>query len=265
MNDEENEEKVFSISTKFIRKLTDLFFLIIGEKASTNIPLNKTYYLRKMARLTCLYVPIYLPMDDYLPYSYKQSDIFEANINKEFRCIHGYTNHDEHNVLITWVSINSGEMLLSEFPQALDINPCPRTIVCNTCELIHIPGGIFNADETFVVKYECGFTGSFFYAPVIIYDSTKMQFMKMQRTPKENIDEQILNNPINENIDETKRLTSGIEILKLRKTGSHIYIENFNKVSYEKDHIDKVDRLDKKVANVKEGLTGNLLLLCRPL
>ena len=54
--------------------------------------------------------------------------------------------------------------------------------------------------------------------------------MKMQRTPKTNIDEIVLNNPINKNIDKTKGLTSGIEVLKLGKTSSHINIENLNKV-----------------------------------
>ena len=54
--------------------------------------------------------------------------------------------------------------------------------------------------------------------------------MKIHRTPKQNIDEQLFNNPISENIDETKGLTSGIEVLKLGKTSSHINIENLNKV-----------------------------------
>ena len=31
-----------------------------------------------------------------------------------------------------------------------------------------------------------------------------MQLMKTQRTPEANIDEQLLSNPINENIDETQ-------------------------------------------------------------
>ena len=92
MNDDDNEAKVCGILTKLIRKLTDLFFLIIGEKASTNLPLNRNYYLRKMSKLTCLYGPMYLPLDDYPQYYDKKIDIFEANINKEFRCIHGYTN-----------------------------------------------------------------------------------------------------------------------------------------------------------------------------
>ena len=107
MNDDENEAKVCGILAKFIRKLKDLFFLIIGGKASTNIPLKKTYYLGKMEKLTCLYGHMYLTLDDYPPYYDKQSKKIEANINKQFRCIRGYTNHDKHNVLITWMPINS--------------------------------------------------------------------------------------------------------------------------------------------------------------
>ena len=48
--------------------------------------------------------------------------------------------------------------------------------------------------------------------------------MEMQRTPKENIDEHIFNNIINESIDERKGLTSDIEVLKTRETSSHIDI-----------------------------------------
>ena len=38
-------------------------------------------------------------------------------------------------------------MLLSEFPQALEISPCPGIIVCITCELINVSGDTLNADE----------------------------------------------------------------------------------------------------------------------
>ena len=43
-----------------------------------------------------------------------------------------------------------------------------------------------------------------------------------------------------------KLLTSGIEVLKLRKTSFRIDIESLNKVSDERDHIDKGDQVDKK-------------------
>ena len=68
MNDEENEEKVCGISTKFIKKLIDFFLLIMGEQASTNSSLNKTFYLIKMSQLTCLYGPIYIPLHYYPPH-----------------------------------------------------------------------------------------------------------------------------------------------------------------------------------------------------
>ena len=47
MNDD-NEDKCYDVSTYFIRKLMDLFFITIGEKESTNIPLNNMYFLRKV-------------------------------------------------------------------------------------------------------------------------------------------------------------------------------------------------------------------------
>ena len=40
MNDD-NGEKCYGVSTDFIRKLTDFFFLTLGEEASTNVPWRK--------------------------------------------------------------------------------------------------------------------------------------------------------------------------------------------------------------------------------
>ena len=115
---DDNEEKCCGVSTDFIRKLTSLFYITIGEKASTNIPLRKMYRLRKSTTLTCLYGPVYLELDDYPPYSDKISVIFETHINRNLICSHGYTNCVTHTDLITWVSKSSWEMLISEFSQA---------------------------------------------------------------------------------------------------------------------------------------------------
>ena len=38
-----NEENIYGVSTDFIRNLTDLFLIIIGEIASINIPLRNIY------------------------------------------------------------------------------------------------------------------------------------------------------------------------------------------------------------------------------
>ena len=70
MNDE-NDENRYGVSTIFITKLTYLFFITIGDKASTNIPLSKIYRLIKISRLACLYKPMYLELEDYPPYSDK--------------------------------------------------------------------------------------------------------------------------------------------------------------------------------------------------
>ena len=53
------------------------------------------------------------------------------------------------------------EILISELTQAIDINPCHRTIVFNTCEIINMSGDILNADENAEGKDDYGFTGSF--------------------------------------------------------------------------------------------------------
>ena len=47
-------------------------------------------------------------------------------------------------ILVTLVSKNSRKMFLYKFPQALEINTCPRTIICNTCELLNVSGDILN-------------------------------------------------------------------------------------------------------------------------
>ena len=106
MNDDKTE-KCCGVSTYFIRKLTDFFFIIIGEKASKNIPLSKMYRFGKIAKLTCLYGTTCLQLDDYPPYSDERSDISEKQINRNLRCIHGCTNCVRHTDSITWISIDS--------------------------------------------------------------------------------------------------------------------------------------------------------------
>ena len=90
--------------------------------------------------------------------------IYKQLVNRYLLCLLNwlFCILDEHNVLITLVLINSWEILLSEFPQALDINPCPSIIVCNICEVMNVSGDILNDDKNVEDKYEYEFTGSFF-------------------------------------------------------------------------------------------------------
>ena len=181
MNDD-NMEKCCGVSTDFIKKLTDFFFIFIGEKASTNTPLSKMYRLRKIAKLKLIYGPMYLKLDDYPQYSDKRSDIFETHINRNLRCSYGYTNWVRLTDSITWVSIHSWEILLSEFSHAERIIACPRTIICNNCEQINMRGDILNAGENVDDQDIFGFAESYFkIAPTNIDDYTKNKSLNMQQ------------------------------------------------------------------------------------
>ena len=103
---DDNKEKCCGVSTDFIRKLTDLFFVFIGEKSSANIPMSKLYSLRKSVTLKYLYGSMCFHLDEYPPYSDKRSDIFGTHINRNLICSHVYTNWVRHTDLITWVSKN---------------------------------------------------------------------------------------------------------------------------------------------------------------
>ena len=62
--------------------------------------------LKNKGMLTCVYGLMYLHLDDYPPYTGKNSDIFETHINSNLRCIHGYINCMRHtdNMLI-WTDV----------------------------------------------------------------------------------------------------------------------------------------------------------------
>ena len=85
---------------------------------------------------------MYLQLDDYLPYSDKRSDILETHININLICIYGYTNCVRNTDSITWVSMHSWEMLLSEFSHSERISACPRTKICNKCKQSNMRGDI---------------------------------------------------------------------------------------------------------------------------
>ena len=178
---DDNEENCCGVSTGLIRKLTDLFFTAIGEKASTNIPLSKIHRLRKGAKMTRLYGTMYLELDDYPPYYDKKPVIFETHINRNLRCSHGYTNSVRHTDLSTWVSKNAWEILFYEFPHAERVGACPRTIICNKGAQNNMIGEILNATDNDYDQEDFGFTGSYLkIAPTVIDDSTKKKFLNMQ-------------------------------------------------------------------------------------
>ena len=85
---------------------------------------------------------------------------------------HGYTNCVRRTDLITWVSKNSWEILLSEFSHAKIISACTGTIICNKCEQNNMRGGILNSGDNVDDQENFGFTESYFkIAPVNTYKS----------------------------------------------------------------------------------------------
>ena len=90
---------------------------------------------------------MYLELDEYPSYSGKIPVIFETHINRKLRCSHGYNNCVRHTDLITWVSKNSWEMLLSEFSHAEIISTFPRKIIFNKREQNKMRGEILNAGD----------------------------------------------------------------------------------------------------------------------
>ena len=85
--------------------------------------------VKKNSMLTCLYGPMYLQLDDYPPYSGKNSEIFETHININLRCIHGYINCMRHTDLITWVSNSAVDFYPHISGLRLSgLNPPPRSI-----------------------------------------------------------------------------------------------------------------------------------------
>ena len=66
-------------------------------------------------------------------------------------------------------------MLLSEFSQAENKIPCPRTIICNNCEKMNLLGDILNAVDNVNDQEDYGFRGSYFkIAPTFICNYTKI-------------------------------------------------------------------------------------------
>ena len=77
------------------------------------------------------------------------------------RCINGYNNGIRHTDSITWVSIYSWDMLLSEFIHAVKIIPCLRTTTCNKREQSNTRGDILNAGDNVGDEEFLGFQNHF--------------------------------------------------------------------------------------------------------
>ena len=73
-------------------------------------------------------------------------------------------------------------MLLSEFNDAVKINSCPRTTICNKCEQSNMIGDILNTVENSDDEEMFGFSESYFKtAPRHLDEYTKHKILKLQQ------------------------------------------------------------------------------------
>ena len=102
--------------------------------------------------------------------------MFETHIKRNLRCSHEYKNWVKHTDLITWVSKNSWEVLLSQFSHAGRISVCPTNIICNKCEKNIMINEILNTGDNVDDQEGFGFTGSCFkISPIVIDDYTEQE------------------------------------------------------------------------------------------
>ena len=64
---------------------------------------------------------MYIYFDDYPPYSGRISEIFEANVNANIQCDHGYAYSSSKKKMYTWVSGEIWEMMKNCIPGANQI------------------------------------------------------------------------------------------------------------------------------------------------
>ena len=76
-----------------------------------------------------MFCPIYIDFDYYSPYSGAVSDMFEKNINAHIQCDHTYPYSKMKDKMLTWINKESWEMTKDFFPEAKQVNKCPRTTV----------------------------------------------------------------------------------------------------------------------------------------
>ena len=106
--------------------------------------------------LTCEYGLMYLNLDDYPPYSGKNSDIFETHINSKLICIHGYINCMRHTDLITWVSNSAWNMLLSKVRRMTvrrseERRVAPQPLSISSLFVFNVSARLYNLSRDFLL------------------------------------------------------------------------------------------------------------------
>ena len=178
---DDNEEKCCGVSTDFIIKLTDFFFITFGDKASTYIPLIKNNPLRNSEALARLYGPMYLEFDDYPPYFDKKLSYLRHTWTENIDIFMDIPIALHIMIWLLGYLKNHGKWYFLNFSTGWKIIAYPRTIVCNNFEQSNLLGNILNSSDNVYGQEDYGFGGSYFrIAPTVIDDYTKNKCLNMQ-------------------------------------------------------------------------------------
>ena len=91
---------------------------------------------------------MYIDFDEYPHYSGRESIIFEKYVNEDIKCEHGYAYSACQRNMCKLVNEDTWEMMKNCFPDANQINMCPKTVSCK--EFTYVQKHINENDEKFI-------------------------------------------------------------------------------------------------------------------
>ena len=69
---------------------------------------------------------MHIDIEDYPPYSGRNCEIFEKNVNENIQCVHGYAYSSENQKIYTWVNEESWGIMKTCSPDAKQIRRHPN-------------------------------------------------------------------------------------------------------------------------------------------
>ena len=119
--DEKPRHCIFGVCNKFIRKMTDYFFIILDLGTASIGNESLFTQLKENAALIKKIGPMYIDFDEYPTYSDTIYEVFETNINANIQCEHDYSYSSSEKKMCSWVNGESWEILKLCFPDAKQI------------------------------------------------------------------------------------------------------------------------------------------------
>ena len=81
---------------------------------------------------------MYIDFDEYSHYSGRNSASFEKHVNEYIKCEHGFAYSAGQRNMYKWVNEDTWEIMKNCFPDANQINMCPKTFSCKESTYVQI-------------------------------------------------------------------------------------------------------------------------------